>query len=70
MHRLTELCKKSVKCAQNIRTVHRAIAMRLRGDLIVDDAPGVWHNGIVLPGKRMVANSRSSKGIAGYIQRV
>lgn len=43
---------------------------RLGGDLVVDDAPGVWDSGIILPGKCMIADSRSSKSIAGHIQRV
>lgn len=41
---------------------------RVGGDLVVDDAPGVRHSGVILPGKGMVADTRGAKGIAGYIQ--
>ena len=37
----------------------------MRSNLVVDDAPGVRHQGVVLPCKGMVASARSCKGVAG-----
>ena len=39
-----------------------------RQHLVIDDVPGVWHSGVILSGKGMVADTGGSKSIAGYIQ--
>lgn len=50
--------------------MHRVTDRRLSGDLVVDDVPGVWHSGIILPGEGVIANTGGAESIAGNIQRV
>ena len=38
-----------------------------QANLVIDDAPGVRHHGIVLPSKGMVASSRGCKGVARHL---
>ena len=36
-------------------------------NLIIDDAPGIWHHGIVLTSKGVVASSWGGKGVAHHL---
>ena len=38
--------------------------------LVVDDVPSVWHSGVIVSGKGMIAETGRPKGVAGHPQRL
>jgi len=46
------------------------LARKVGAYLVIDDAPGVRHNMIVIPGKGMIAGPGSPKAVAHHLHRL